>query len=210
MIPLEDVDPAIFNLFIEWLYTQRLPASDEARLWGQVAATSGLTSVLMLQLQLYVFANRFQVPLLRRTLNRMIIYWSPDSTSPSRQVIYAFANLPSTDPILDFFVDIHFVQWELRHDKYWHQEDLFSKLPHEFLLRFMHRVGEWRRCRSYSLVGKLNLDSCSYHEHESEEDKHRCRYQSFGNGKPCLRRVVHVADAQKDMGEAQEGADDAQ
>ncbi|RYN51240.1 hypothetical protein AA0114_g5620 [Alternaria tenuissima] len=136
IIRLTDIEPAIFGLFIEWLYTQNLP-----NLITLNANKIDLSSRLW-KIKLYIFADRFAVSRLRTALNLEIVKLTmPLHTSiwDYASIVYAFANLPSTDPLLDFFVDFHYAYWDDTGDES-QDKDRFDELPREFLLRFFKRV----------------------------------------------------------------------
>ncbi|KAJ4994280.1 snare domain-containing protein [Stagonosporopsis vannaccii] len=175
-----DVESSTFNLFVEWLYTQTLPAMPPD--WRRIADPLHPYSVSakMLRLKLYVFADRFVVPKLRQQLNRAIVN-DYDSDCPALEeyetITYAFLNLPSTDPILDLIVDRYFMVWRLDLDE-GEDEEAYDTLPHEFLLRFYKRVGKWRKDDLQNRHQLFNMDFCSYHEHTTEQDKLQCPHKT--------------------------------
>lgn len=175
-----DVNPCIFNLFVEWLYTQKLPTLSPH--WRRIADPSQPFSVSakMLRMKLYVFADRFVVPLLREQLNRAIVN-DYDSDCPALEeyetVVYAFNNLPCTDPLLDLIIDRYFMVWRLDLDE-GEDEEAYETLPHEFLLRFYRRVGKWRKEDLENRHQLFNMDFCSYHEHKSEQEKQECPHKT--------------------------------
>ncbi|KAF1928705.1 uncharacterized protein M421DRAFT_5155 [Didymella exigua CBS 183.55] len=175
-----DIEPCIFNLFVEWLYTQQLPTLSPD--WRRIADPLHPYSISakMLRIKLYVFADRFIVPKLREQLNRAIVN-DYDSDCPALEeyetVTYAFNNLPPTDPLLDLIVDRYFMVWRLDLDE-GEEEDAYNNLPHEFLLRFYKRVGKWRKEDLNNRHQLFNMDFCSYHEHEKEADKIQCPHKT--------------------------------
>lgn len=175
-----DVEPCIFNLFVEWLYTQTLPVlpPDWRRIADPLHPFS--VSVKMLRLRLYVFADRFVVPQLRKQLNRAIVN-DYDSDCPCLEeyetITYVFNNLPPTDPILDLIVDRYFMIWRLDLDE-GEDEGAYDNLPHEFLLRFYKRVGKRRKEDLSNRHQLFNMDLCSYHEHDTEVEKIQCPYKT--------------------------------
>lgn len=187
-----DVEPCIFNLFVEWLYTQILPTLSPD--WRRIADPMRPFSVSakMLRLKLYVFADRFIVPLLRQQLNRAIVN-DYDSDCPALEeyetITYAFQNLPSTDPLLDLIVDRYFMVWRLDLDE-GEDEEAYENLPHEFLLRFYKRVGRWRMNDLQNRHQLFNMDFCSYHEHKTEQEKLECPHktQKMKAGQVWLQR----------------------
>ncbi|KAJ4324390.1 hypothetical protein N0V94_001287 [Neodidymelliopsis sp. IMI 364377] len=175
-----DVKPCIFNLFVEWLYTQKLPTLPPD--WRRIADPLHPYSVSakMLRLKLYVFADRFVVPLLREQLNRAIVN-DYDSDCPALEeyetVNYAFHNLPPSDPLLDLIVDRYFMVWRLDLDE-GEDEEAYETLPHEFLLRFYKRVGKWRKDDMQNRHQLFNMDFCSYHEHKTEQERLQCPHKT--------------------------------
>jgi hypothetical protein len=71
------VEPAVFNVFVNWLYSQELPSSDVD--WVITAEAANASSEYdfdfllctgdMLRIKTYVFADRFLVPKLKIALN---------------------------------------------------------------------------------------------------------------------------------------------
>ncbi|KAH8625825.1 hypothetical protein IG631_19704 [Alternaria alternata] len=174
IIRLTDIEPAIFGLFIEWLYTQNLP-----NLITLNANKIDLSSRLW-KIKLYVFADRFAVSRLRTALNLEIVKLTmPLHTSiwDYASIVYAFANLPSTDPLLDFFVDLYYAYWDDTGDES-QDKDRFEELPREFLLRFFKRVGTERYFKKrFRLTGSYDIDICSYHQHATDQEKRECGHQ---------------------------------
>lgn len=175
VVRLADIEPAIFNLFIEWLYTQNLPNLTTLDA-NEINASNQLWKI-----KLYAFADRFAVSRLRTALNLEIV---KDAAPPHLSmwtytaIIYAFANLPSTDPLLDLFVDIHYIYLS---DKVNNPEarGWLDRLPREFLLRFFKKVGTERRShRQFRLTKSYAIDFCSYHEHTTDQQKRECAHQT--------------------------------
>ncbi|KAF2872412.1 hypothetical protein BDV95DRAFT_606028 [Massariosphaeria phaeospora] len=172
VITLEDVEPAVFNMFVDWLYTQKLPAGIEA--WYQSSDTpedvDDMVGMEVLRIKLYVFADRFIVPILRTTLNRLIVADTTCRLAPFPDVTsYAFENLPTEDPILAFFVDTN----ALFCDTYGMEEaehDL-AKHPRLFLVRTIRKM---TTMRSFDPPA---CNQCDYHEHQTEDEKEACAKQ---------------------------------
>ncbi|KAI4936770.1 uncharacterized protein J4E92_001495 [Alternaria infectoria] len=183
VVTLTDVLPGVFNLFVEWLYTQHLPSN-----YSQIA--DGTTSnEQKWMLRLYVFADRFAVAALRTAMNRaMVKKFNKPSPAPYQSVIYAFDNLPSTDPLLDLLVDTAFVTWYSSRDST-KSAAMIQDLPKDFFVRFYMRVGNERTQSRANQFGAFDIDFCSYHEHENEADKANCPNQyKLAAGKYKLER----------------------
>jgi len=183
VVRLVDIDPDVFSLFIEWLYTQNMP-SDEV-LWANKFDPDDN----MWKIQLYVFADRFAVLSLRTSLNRKI---SLEDFWPHAAIIYAFDNLPPTNPILDLFVDLHYATWTS--PKRVHMDPVtMHNLPKDFLMRFYQRVGY--ECKRGTIPTKnFELDRCSYHGHVDDKDKASCWYGHMSRTK---KRVMSRLDRNK-------------
>ncbi|KAI4629163.1 uncharacterized protein J4E87_003424 [Alternaria ethzedia] len=169
VVTLVDVEPAIFNLFVEWLYTQQLPSSRSD--YRRVADANFSEDVC--KIRLYVFADRFAVPALRTAMNRQIV-GERDVTSGLcwgvTQIAYAFDNLPTSDPVLDFLVDQYYTEWG--------GHSTFAEgLPQEFLLRFFRRVGSERAQGRDVVAESFRVDFCTYHEHATDADKSSCSHK---------------------------------
>jgi hypothetical protein len=175
MISLDDIEPGVFNLFINWLYTQNLPAdSSEWFEAGGMKDTPPRDQWInrdMLRLKLYVFADRFLIPTLRKQLSLQIANDTNISCSPHPEVLlFAAENIPENDSIYDFFVDTtsrHFDHDADGEDN----KQLWDSLPPGFVLRCLKRivtVHEWYHDDDV-------LDACNYHYHESVAEQEACK-----------------------------------
>lgn len=169
-IRLEDVEPGIFDIFIDWIYTQKLPATGDE--WKAVAKESaksvyGFESRHMAQIKTYVLADRFMAAVFRKVVGNNIV--NANSLMPPwyEVVIYAYSNLRSEDMMLRFLVDTHCAYCG---DDPPGEVKLYPEPPHEFLVSVMIRYRE-RKTGTCS----THVDRCSYHEHSSEEEKAECQ-----------------------------------
>ncbi|KAF1830870.1 hypothetical protein BDW02DRAFT_633298 [Decorospora gaudefroyi] len=149
-VTLEDVDCNTFDIFVDWMYAQRLPKTEEA--WyavDDVQQDGPLTAL--------VLANRIIAPPL---------------TAHYEFVIYAFANLFSERPILALLVELQYRRFCETHDTKENGEMARRhRLPHDFLLRIMLRLGQANRDGD----AEADLNPCDYHGHASEEAKKQCQ-----------------------------------
>jgi hypothetical protein len=109
-IKLDDVSPTVFNLFVNWLYSQKNPylfAWNSASEWDMDGVEAlKYNECAMLEIMLYAFADRSLVPTLYTGLNRLLT--AGKYGAPSLDVItYAFNHLPDTEPVLQFIVDLY-------------------------------------------------------------------------------------------------------
>ncbi len=176
-IPLADVETAVFNHFVEWMYSQVLPEHHDTTTWKEIAASPTGDGHSLLMLKLYVFADRFLIPSLRALVNSRIVT-SGISKYPRRHaseaMIYAFKNLPATDPVLDFFVDSYFMMWTIAPEDAEKSAKELSCMPQEFLVRWLIKLGTYRSTYEVRHERKFYMNLCSYHVHQSDPEKEQC------------------------------------
>jgi hypothetical protein len=171
-IALDDIEPRTFDFFVDWLYSQNLPATDED--WSVVTETKRLRDLSIVKV--CAFGDRFMVPkLLQDANNHYIDTWISSMHPPSyNTVIYAFDNLRTDIRLLEFLVDTHCAFWKRDHDDLNEaQKAQQCQLPNEFLVRVMYRYSE---LKDTGKDGK-DLDRSSYHEHSSHEEREGCCLQ---------------------------------
>jgi hypothetical protein len=127
----------------------------------------------LLKIKLYIFADYYQVSTLRTGMNREIVKEGNkenDCWAYNAVIIYAYKNLLSTDPILQFFVDLHYANWD-PDDHEGDDAEFYTTLPREFLLSCIKQLG-----RSHvANIKSWNLNLCDYHGHTTAEEKNACR-----------------------------------
>jgi hypothetical protein len=151
VIELPDIEPRVFDIFIDWLYTQKLPK--RSREWvtptAEIEAGSHNHSrvVERLMMEVYVFADRFLVPQLKVALFRFFANFCNNDAIPPyyEAIIYAFDNLPSTSPMLTLLVKLHCAYWTDSSDTTDNGElELRHELPQDFFLRGMAQFAKGR------------------------------------------------------------------
>jgi hypothetical protein len=194
---LVDVEPATFNLFLNWLYTDSPYAF--TREWhrnlewlGNPFETSDHTvakiQTFTLQLlKLLVFADRYSIPTLRRITSQHIIdiIHKPRRllhTVDSRFIAYAFGELPAEDSILKLLVD----KWCLDHattaDLEVHLKAL-EACPPAFIVRCLRGI-----ILLHERPTKAVAPLCEYHGHQSVAERETC--ETIGD---VVKKVVDVA-----------------
>jgi hypothetical protein len=154
IIILEDVAPAIFGIFHEWLLSRKLLN----RNCKEFSCTDGYADIL----HTYVFAHKYDVPQLRRdaidafgrmkTMRRYLP--SPDVIST------AYAELPETSPMVSLVLDMYATTWGPDADGTENNPStLDAKLPKRFFIDLA--VNARRRMVS----GKMDWvwKPCDYH-----------------------------------------------
>jgi hypothetical protein len=175
-IKLDDVSPAIFNLFVNWLFRQKVP--DWNNQWVAEAENADAIEVIkyntprMLKIMLYCFADRFLVSALYRQMNRLLPD-KPNGRGPflADEIAYAYENLPVTDPVLDLMVDTYMRKSEASEEQRKEELQWENKLPREFLARVARKLREG--LDKGGMEGKL--DACDYHGHVTRKQRRRCK-----------------------------------
>lgn len=154
VVILDDVMPAIFGIFHEWLLSRTLLN----RNCQDFCSTDGYADIL----RTYIFAYKYDVPQLRRdaidafgwmrTLRRYL---------PSVEVVgIAYAELPETSPMLGLIVDMYATNWGPDADGSENNPNiLYEKLPKRFFFDLAANA-----CRRI-LSGKTSWvwKTCDYH-----------------------------------------------
>ncbi|PSN63930.1 hypothetical protein BS50DRAFT_647823 [Corynespora cassiicola Philippines] len=194
-IILETVEVAVWEIFLGWLYTQKVPrplkewkAAVRLGLSKGASGPSPLTECIpqhdgsMLRIMTYAFADRFLVSELYLALNRQIV----DATILFRPnldvIIFGFAHFHNNDPLLKLFVD-QFCAYKKRE---WAaiENAYYEDLPADFL----RRVSERALAAYYERKIKLTeLLVCDYHGHKTDEERESCKFKG-DVAYPCRNR----------------------
>ena len=173
-VVMNDLEPEAFDVFIDWLYTQKLPQKLEDWLPRDTDedACSYDCRLDLLHLQVYVIADRLGTPELLHAINNAIVDEGITGVPYYKSIIYAFDNIPSGRWILKWLVDSYCANSEEADDAAFQGGDtLHSQLPHDFLLQAMRRYRQKCEDREWD----EDLVACDYHEHASEEERKECK-----------------------------------
>lgn len=149
------------EIFISWLYTQRLPAKYSAWL-KKDEPNPGTKAVQIAMLETWVFADRFLAPELCRDCEYALIDNVCHRSLPYYEVVIsAFECLPSTSPVLKAMIAAHCERFDKDADNEDNREaKLRTQLPHDFLVGVMLQ---------YMMIKEHGLDAmidpCHYHDH---------------------------------------------
>ncbi|ORY13622.1 hypothetical protein BCR34DRAFT_480727 [Clohesyomyces aquaticus] len=122
-------------------------------------------------ISLYVFANKYEIPALRRAVtiawqtNEEILQSMPDHSN----VIAAYEDLPPSAPLCRYFLDMYSVYWNPDRDDE-RTMALRSQLPQPFLFELVTTLARGER-------PKMEQHWCEFHEHESDADRKACQEQ---------------------------------
>ena len=181
-----DVSVSAFDVFVDWLYTQKLPEQGEDSTpdeavgpWSRLYSdeTRSETDALI---NLYIFADGHDIPKLRREVMDVLFPHlnSDDTTLPHHEtVINAFSKLPERLPVRQLLIDCYCRVFKNFDDDIAGAAELDSrtKLPTDFLVGIMLRYADvMELLRDKEIRETYDLDICGYHEHVSEAERKRC------------------------------------
>lgn len=173
VVPLKDIEPGVFNVFVNWMYTQKLPGNCEE--WcqvGELGEAWDFASEIALILKAYNFGDRFLATAFKRAANVAIVGILHGCAPFYEVVIFAFKNLPAHSPILQLLVDAQCRHWSECLDDT-EEVELQKQLPYDFLLRVMKRYSE--KVYGDTAWFEEPLARCLYHEHASDEERKECQ-----------------------------------
>ncbi|KAL5388999.1 hypothetical protein DPSP01_002702 [Paraphaeosphaeria sporulosa] len=150
-IELPDIEPRVFDIFIDWLYTQNLPRKSEDWITptpeNKVGSHGHGQLAERLMMKSYVFADRFLVPQYRVALYKYYANFCNVGGNPPYYdaIIYAFDNLPANSAILTLLVRTHCAYWNEGSDTADNGElELRQDLPQDFFFRVMAVAAKMR------------------------------------------------------------------
>jgi hypothetical protein len=171
-VVLDDLEPAAFEIFVNWLYTSKIPVEWEEWLERKVGEEDYFycCRISMLTLKAYVVADRLGVQELLELINNQYVDCNIQVPPWYEGVIYAFSNIPSGRRILGMMVATHCAFSLTEFDELAGQEALRDRLPVEFLLQVFEFHQQMRSEKTWSKKPR----ACDYHEHASEEEREKC------------------------------------
>ncbi|KAH7094575.1 hypothetical protein FB567DRAFT_600179 [Paraphoma chrysanthemicola] len=180
VVRLEDVNHHVMNLFVEWLYTGKIPTEEKD--WRRIVENNKPDTFwrqlkYVTLIEAYVFGDRFLIEPFRKQVNNAFSdalesnYFCPSMRY--RGIGFAFANIAAERPILQLLTDNHCRDWDKIEDQL-HAESGLRELAQaqpSFLLRTMRRLREMKdQGRKRPL-----MHLWCYYEHESEGDEKACK-----------------------------------
>jgi hypothetical protein len=185
----------IVNIFVHWLYTQRLL---DALSWKEWLAIIGENEDddTVAKIKAYAIADRFMALEFQRAINNHIVdhldrqcgYMEVSRTLELAEEVFKI--IPADRPILQYLVDNHCNFWRNCCEE---SGSDISKLPHKFVTRAMRRLNEMLQEEQN---GQTSGSRC-YYEHASEADATECGdlhmwydeekdFGVFGERVPCV------------------------
>ncbi|KAF2833615.1 hypothetical protein CC86DRAFT_278529, partial [Ophiobolus disseminans] len=189
----------IVNIFVHWLYIQKVPESRDFEIWDRIMETEEeinediktksskdtIQHLYMLGLKVYVLADRFLALQLREKVSRFLTtvanFPTLDEPRGSEISRYAFNNIPSDRPILQHLVD-HFCRKDFENRGEGKDAiDAQNQLPREFLMRVTRSFAKLRDLTAAKMSKRCYL------EHASEEEKDQCTkdHMRFDAARDC-------------------------
>ncbi|KAF1939763.1 hypothetical protein EJ02DRAFT_326790, partial [Clathrospora elynae] len=141
IIKLEGVEYGIFEIFVNWLYTGKLPSKYEDWLVQLDPHLEWRMEQKLVLIKACVFGDRFLVPGFHGAVqNHIIDFFVQWGFFCYLAIIHAFANLSSNSPVLQLLVDAHCRGFEDGNDDAENGElKRRDQLPNSFLVRIMIR-----------------------------------------------------------------------
>lgn len=136
LITLNEVNPGLLSAFVmDWFYT--------GQLLKKYSAGNGRTDLLLVEA--YIFADRYDVPGLRREIvdnfYTACISEKENTLVRYKVIVKAFNNLPATSKLCCFLLDLYAGYWTSSMDDD-EEQCLREKLPMSFVMSLMVRLGE--------------------------------------------------------------------
>ncbi|KAI4612467.1 hypothetical protein J4E80_007201 [Alternaria sp. BMP 0032] len=183
-VTLEDVEVDVFNVFVHWLYAQKIPAHSKPLLEIAVPAIiytdtpRERRSASKLLLRACVFGDRFLSPGFHRLahntfVNKFVTKSGDCSCLAYEVVIWIYDNFPKGSRFMDLAVEVQCVVWEEDDDSV-DEKLLWPRLPHDFLLAVMARFSALRQQK----CSDVEVKACDYHLHASDEEKEACKQKT--------------------------------
>jgi hypothetical protein len=172
-VVLDDLEPAAFDVFVDWLYTKKIPETQQQ--WLTLEPNEDFYDyncrMNMLRLKAYVVADRLGSQELLEMINNNYVDDNCDSPPWYKEINYAFSNIPSNRRILKLIVAAHCTYSRPNDDKQWaDQTELGDILPLEFLLQVLKYYQQMVEDRSW----EEQLYACPFHEHVTDEERQEC------------------------------------
>ncbi|KAH7084926.1 hypothetical protein BKA63DRAFT_498491 [Paraphoma chrysanthemicola] len=179
VVSLEDVQPAVFSLFVHWLYSQSFPTSDSE--WKevlQIPDNVALNNIRFARcIESYIFGGCFLAPGFCRAASSAFAamrhrteFWTASCLAI---VKLAFSSLPPSCIVLQLMVDDYRRCWAHRYrSAVAFTPDGQSRLPRALLGRVMrsyHQMSEGDSNEEHGLI----LSRC-YVEHQDDTEKEGC------------------------------------
>ncbi|KAL6158920.1 hypothetical protein ACJQWK_03387 [Exserohilum turcicum] len=170
VVKIDDIEPAVVNIFVHWLYTQSLPKPCDYKEWSGF----GGSAVTVNKLRAYIFADRFQIPSFGQAVHNNLVQELQDQSLAICEeynlslITEAYDGLPTESPILQLLVD---TLCEKRKACAHQGPDDINKLPPAFLARVVRNMLHSQHHRQQKQVA---MKYRCYYEHATEMSLRAC------------------------------------
>ncbi|KAF1974612.1 hypothetical protein BU23DRAFT_96408 [Bimuria novae-zelandiae CBS 107.79] len=176
VIELPDIEPRVFDIFIDWLYTQKLPKKTLGWILPPPEQDTDSTRQFQLaerqMIKAYVLADRFIVPQFRVAIFDYFANLCNRCGTPPYYdaIIYAFDNLPPTSAMLTLLVKLHCAYWDEKSDTMDDRElKLREELPQDFFLRGMFQFAKMK-----DKPKAKEIACCDCHKETAPKEREGC------------------------------------
>lgn len=147
-----------------WLYTQKLPA--QVRADGPSQDDKDIA-----ELNSVVLGDRLSAPAFKEAAQKQFIdkYTANRKVPPISIIISAFGSLPAQSPILEMLADLHVLFYVEKAAAGCDEAKIEIDLPHNFLLRIMHKYAQRK-----TAICNLHVSPCNYLRHNSAYERRFC------------------------------------
>ncbi|KAF9693739.1 hypothetical protein EKO04_008149 [Ascochyta lentis] len=139
---IADVKSHTFDVFVDWLYTQRLPESRMHWCPDPDRGEQCNMQLGMAYVQAYVFGDRFQTLGFKDAVGQKLCDDLDHSPPSYETVIYAYAHLPEEDDLLQQMVNFQCAYGNPLYDDDVEEIETRKRLPTDFLVRVMVCFGD--------------------------------------------------------------------
>ncbi|KAF1940156.1 hypothetical protein EJ02DRAFT_380198 [Clathrospora elynae] len=167
-ILLPDVTTNIFDIFVDWVYTQQLPAFFELARSPFEASWDCL-----LMVKCWFFAQQFKATSFEEAVNNAFVttVFQHGLHPHYETIIHAFGNSKEYEkPLMMLMVDYHCECWQANWDSDNGNVDLYPKIPVKFWVQCMQNFAEVRDSNEDAGL----MEVAYYHLHEEDGKEFMC------------------------------------
>ncbi|EUC44234.1 hypothetical protein COCMIDRAFT_27387 [Bipolaris oryzae ATCC 44560] len=186
-IILNDIEPKTFEVFVHWLYTQKIATEEEVNRMLETYPSDEHDDdpYITVLTKAVVFGDRFMTPNFRKAVQNYTvdcIFGCDEIRDPTFLYAskYAFENLPEEHKLRSFFIDVHCRFMENAKS---YMDDIVTgwfreNLPRTFLVGLIDAYSYMLATRS-GLGGIHYINCCRYHEHTDDLDLNKCKRERW-------------------------------
>ncbi|KAH6639623.1 hypothetical protein C7974DRAFT_135558 [Boeremia exigua] len=177
VVRLDDVEPEIFGVFVDWIYSQRV---SQLGLETEYLGISYRKHFQMTWLKACILGDRLLAPMFVQAFRYDLVHHLVNHQSVLYDtIIYGFSNLAAGDPLLRMVTDVHI--YDIVEGSAHDDQELRMYLPMRFLLAIKDKFAIVLDTQE----DVCNLDTCDYHGHTSEEERKKCKKRLEDSRREC-------------------------